>query len=235
MAADVVAFVDDSASPPVRGTLHPAADPSTGDALVLAHGAGSDHDAFLLVSLAEAFARRGLSVLRCDLPFRQERRHGPPARHAAERDRAGLLRAVESVRSRVPGRIMLGGHSYGGRQASMLAAERPGLTAALLLLAYPLHPPRRPATPRTSHFAELRTPILFVHGTRDPFGTIEAVRAAMSAIPARRSLLVVEGGGHELVRPCRRAAAEDLGNKVTTALLDLIADEGASSIRREGW
>ncbi len=77
------------------------------------------------------------------------------------------------MRKMVGGPVILGGHSYGGRQSTMLAAEEPGLVEALLLLSYPLHPPGKPAQPRTAHFPALRTPALFVHGTKDPFGTIE--------------------------------------------------------------
>jgi hypothetical protein len=98
----------------------------------------------------------------------------------------------------VKGRVFAGGHSYGGRQTAMAAAERRDLADGLLLLAYPLHPPRRPDQPRTGFFAEWRTPALFVHGTRDPFGTVEELRAAMARIPARVDLMVVEGAGHDL-------------------------------------
>ena len=69
---------------------------------------------------------------------------------------------------------------------------------ALLLLAYPLHPPRRPSALRTAHFAELRTPALFVHGSRDPFGSLDELEAARQLIPARTALLAVEGAGHDL-------------------------------------
>ena len=74
------------------------------------------------------------------------------------------------LRGRVGGPVVLGGHSYGGRQATMLAAEEPGVAEALLLLSYPLHPPNKPAQLRTAHFPQLRTPALFVSGTKDPFG-----------------------------------------------------------------
>jgi predicted alpha/beta-hydrolase family hydrolase len=96
------------------------------------------------------------------------------------------------------GRLFLGGHSYGGRQSSMLCAEEPELTAGLLLLSYPLHPPRRPEQQRTQHLPDLRTPTLFVHGTRDPFGSIEELQRAIKIIPARTKLLTVEGAGHDL-------------------------------------
>lgn len=183
---------------PVRGYLHSPAD-STGDCLILTHGAGSNCDAFLLVALADAFCAAGLTVLRCDLPFRQSRPHGPPPRGSAERDQQGLRAAIASMSRHAPGRIFLGGHSYGGRQASMLNAAEPELTGRLLLLSYPLHPPRRPTELRTAHFPDLKTPALFVHGTRDGFGSIDELSAAMKLIPARTELLPIAGAGHELM------------------------------------
>jgi hypothetical protein len=171
---------------------------------VLAHGAGSDAEAPLLVTLAGAFAARGLTVLRCDLPFRQASRTGPPSRATAAADREGLRQAVRAIRRLVPGRAFLGGHSYGGRQASLLAADDPTLVAALMLLGYPLRAARRPAPLRTEHFPRLRTPALFVHGSRDPFGSILELRAAIALIPARTALLPVEGASHALI-PSRRA------------------------------
>jgi uncharacterized protein len=95
-------------------------------------------------------------------------------------------------------KIFLGGHSYGGRQSSMLCAGEPELVTGLLLLSYPLHPPRRPEQQRTQHLPDLRTPTLFVHGTRDPFGSIEELQRAMKMIPAKTTLLTVEGAGHDL-------------------------------------
>jgi hypothetical protein len=186
----------------LRGVLH-TPEHATGVGLALTHGAGSDARAPLLVSLARAFCEAGVIVLRYDLPFRVARASGPPAPAAAARDREGVARAVEALRQRVPGRVFAGGHSYGGRQTAMVAAERPGLADGLLLLAYPLHPPRKPEQPRTAFFPEWRTPALFVHGTRDPFGTVEELRAAMERIPARVDLLAVEGAGHDLRQAVR--------------------------------
>src|SRR5277367_6557919 len=163
---------------PVRGFLHrPMV--SGLDGLVLTHGAGANRDAPLLVALEDAFCASGLTVLRCDLPFRQARPHGPPPRGSAERDQQGLRAAVESMRRQFPGHMYLGGHSYGGRQASMLAATEPGLVERLLLLSYPLHPPRRPNELRTAHFPTLQTPALFLLGTRDGFASIHEMTDAL--------------------------------------------------------
>src|SRR5258708_1480126 len=183
---------------PVRGFLHHPPD-SGGDCLVLTHGAGANCNSPLLVMLASTFCASGLTVLRCDLPFRQLRPHGPPQRGSAERDQQGLRAAIASIRRQTSGRVFLGGHSYGGRQASILAASEPGLIDQLLLLSYPLHPPQKPSELRTGHFPSLQTPAMFVHGTRDSFGSIDEVVAALKLIRSRTELLPVTGAGHELV------------------------------------
>jgi len=202
---------------PVRGFLHTPANLG-GDCLVLTHGAGANCTAPLLVALAEAFCASGLTVLRCDLPFRQSRPTGPPPRGSAERDQQGLRRAIDSVRRQTSGRIFLGGHSYGGRQASMLTASEPGITDRLLLLSYPLHPPQRPTELRTAHFPNLKTPALFVHGVRDGFATTEEMVAALQLIPAQTELLSVDGAGHELMAKRNK---DELPKRIVEAFLEL--------------
>ena len=92
----------------------------------------------------------------------------------------------------------------------MLSADEPDLVFGLLLLSYPLHPPLKPEQLRTQHLPNLRTPSLFVHGTRDPFGSIEEIEKVLQVIPAKHKLLEVEGAGH------------DLGSKGKTTNRDLL-------------
>ncbi|MBZ5570293.1 MAG: alpha/beta fold hydrolase [Acidobacteriia bacterium] len=190
-------FTDAAVDPPVRGFLHTPATPAK-DGLVLTHGAGGNAKSALLVALAGAFSQVGFTVLRCDLPFRQARSFGPPRPGDASRDRQGLKNTVAALRKLVPGRVFLGGQSYGGRQASMLCAEEAEVADGLLLLSYPLHAPGKPDQLRTQHLPQLQVPVLFVHGTRDPFGSIEEMQAAIKLVPAKTSLLRVEGAGHDL-------------------------------------
>jgi uncharacterized protein len=171
------------------------------DTLILTHGAGSNRNAPLLVSVDRAISALGIRALRVNLPYRDQRPTGPPRPGDAANDRAGLRDLVLKARAEQTGRVFLGGHSYGGRQASMLAAEEPGLVDHLLLLSYPLHPPRRPSEPRTAHFSSLRTPALFIHGSRDPFGLPEELDLALKLIPAPVTLVVVERAGHDLKSP----------------------------------
>jgi predicted alpha/beta-hydrolase family hydrolase len=126
------------------------------------------------------------------------------------------------MRGLVSGRVFLGGVSYGGRQASMLAAAEPALVDGLLLLSYPLHPPAQPRRLRTEHFALLRAPTLFVHGTRDPFGALPELEAARVLIPARTEVLAVTGG-HELGYSRAAAADVELPARIVSAFVALIA------------
>jgi predicted alpha/beta-hydrolase family hydrolase len=194
----VSSFTHNLRAPAVRGFLHVPASPST-DGLILTHGAGANCEAPLLVALATAFCESGMTVLRCDLAFRQLRPLGPPPRGSAERDQDGLRHAVEAIRQEVAGRVFMGGHSYGGRLSTMLAASQPELIDGLLLLSYPLHPPKKPEQPRTAHFPSLRTPAFFIHGSRDGMGRIEEMEEAVKLIPARTMLMPIDRAGHELV------------------------------------
>jgi predicted alpha/beta-hydrolase family hydrolase len=190
----------------VRGVLH-RPDAVATEALVLAHGASSNANAPLLVNACRFFCEAGYLCLRIDLPFRQRRPSGSPFPAIAATDREGLREAVEALRKLGTARVILGGHSYGGRQATMLAAEDSSTASLLLLFSYPLHPPGKPEQLRTAHLPQLRIPSVFVHGTRDPFGTIEEMRAALKLIPARTELLETSGG-HDMRRPPLAEALE---------------------------
>ena len=159
-----VETVDEGA---VHGFLHRPASVSFASpvaTLALTHGAGSNCDTVLLRAVADGFAAAGVQVLRFDLAFRVRRASGPPHPSRAAEDRAGIAEVIAAVRKdySVPGPVLLGGHSYGGRQASMLAAENPGLVDGLVLLSYPLHPPKKPEKLRTEHLPDLNTPTVVV-------------------------------------------------------------------------
>lgn len=181
----------------VEGVAHwPDSAPAGG--LALAHGAGSNCHAPWLVALAGEFARRGYAVLRCNLPFRQLRPAGPPRPADAGRDREGLRAAARWLSETGIAGVWLGGHSYGGRQASLLAAEDPAGLRGLLLCSYPLHPPGKPDQLRTAHLPSLRIPVLAVQGSKDTFGGAVEVEDAFRSIPAERRVMEVPDASHDL-------------------------------------
>jgi predicted alpha/beta-hydrolase family hydrolase len=207
-----IPFDDLNRDPAIHGYLHVPARP-TGKAVVLTHGAGADCESKLLVEMSNALAESGFTVLRFDLPFRRERPHGPPSPSSAARDRDGMRCAVSIMREQKNSHVFLGGHSYGGRQATMLASEEPELAEGLLLLSYPLHPPRKPNQLRTGHFPKLTTPAFFVHGTRDPFGTTAEMTSSLELIPGSHAMLEVDGAGHDLLT---KKTAKELPSRVVS-------------------
>ncbi len=214
MALERIETAGDS---PVRGALHAAAGR---DGLVLTHGAAGNMDTPLLVAVAEGLAAKGVWVLRCNLPYRQARPGGPPSPSGAPRDRNGLRAALGVLRERVPGRLFLGGHSYGGRMASILVAEEPTLVSGLLLQSYPLHPPGKPNDLRTAHLPDIRVPTLFVHGATDAFASTAELAAARALIRVRTATLEINGG-HDLGWSARRPDKQ-LPEKIAAAFLELV-------------
>jgi hypothetical protein len=139
-------------------------------------------------------------------------------RGSDKRDREGIAAAIAFLKQQPSTRTFAGGHSYGGRQTSMLLAEQPGLVDGLLLLSYPLHPPKKPEQLRTAHLPDLRTPALFVSGSRDGFGTMDELTEALKLIPARTKLMPIEGAGHELLS---KKNTEELTKKIVAAFAEM--------------
>ena len=165
--------------------------------VALTHGAGGSRESPLLVALCDEWARRGWLAIRYNLPYRRRRPKGPPSGSAAT-DQAGIAEAIAAARTLCAGPLIAGGHSYGGRLTSMLVAEQPGVADELTLFSYPLHPPGKPERQRTEHFGSITVPTVFTHGSSDPFGSLEELRAAVALIGAPTAIVEVSGAGHDL-------------------------------------
>lgn len=180
--------------------------PSTPGAptLVLAHGAGAGHDHPWMRRVAERLAERGVRVVTFDFPYRAEGRKVPDPGPVLEQAYAEVWRNVATG----GGRTFAGGKSMGGRIASQAAAG--GLfappAAGLVFFGYPLHPPGKPDQRRDRHLPSIVVPMLFLHGTRDPFGSPDEMRALVDRLPAAR-LELVDAGDHSLVTPKRQDPA----------------------------
>lgn len=180
----------------ITGVAHQPA----GDALgvvVLTHGAGGSRESPLLVGLCDEWARRGWLAVRFNLPYRRRRPKGPPSGSGAV-DREGIAEAVAVAGTLVDGPVIAGGHSYGGRQTSMAVADEALSVDVLTLFSYPVHPPGKPERARTEHLPRITVPTVFTHGTSDPFGTIDEVRAAAALISAPAEIVEVRGARHDL-------------------------------------
>jgi uncharacterized protein len=183
----------------IAGIAHRPHDTPAG-VVVLTHGAGGNRDSSLLQKVCDEWARRGWLAVRYNLPYRRRRATGPPSGSAAT-DRAGIVEAIALCRGLAGGPLITGGHSYGGRQTSMVIAGAqllPIKTDLLALFSYPVHPPGKPERPRTEHLPQITVPTVFTHGTSDPFGTIAEVRDAAALIGAPTEVVEVAGARHDL-------------------------------------
>jgi predicted alpha/beta-hydrolase family hydrolase len=166
--------------------------------ILLTHGAGSDANSKFLVELDEALTAEGAFVRRYTLPFRQLGKMPNPK--VAVEDREGLRQELERLRTERGGTIVAAGHSYGGRQITMLASEQPEVADRIVAMSYPLHPPNKPGQLRTQHFPTLLTPLLIVQGTRDEFGSREELELATQQIRGPKQLVFLEGERHSFRR-----------------------------------
>jgi predicted alpha/beta-hydrolase family hydrolase len=180
----------------IAGIAHQPDGPPRG-VVVLTHGAGGSRESPLLGRICDEWARRGWLAIRYNLPYRRRRPKGPPSGSAAG-DREGIVEAITLARTLAGGPLLAGGHSYGGRQTSMVVADNATAVDALTLFSYPLHPPGKPERLRTEHFGSIAVPTVFTHGTSDPFGTPDELRAAAALIPAATEIVEVTGARHDL-------------------------------------
>lgn len=228
----------------IDGVAHePSGSPA--GVVVLTHGAGGDKDSPMLVAVCGEWARQGWLAVRYNLPYRRRRPTGPPPGSAAA-DQAGVIEAITLARELAgalgggPGGrpVIAGGHSYGGRLTSMAVAGDPATApaaasagepaaapdpdpavAGLTLFSYPLHPPGRPDRPRTAHLGAIAVPTVFVHGSRDPFGSIGELRSAAALIPAPTEIVEISGARHDL-----RSKVTDVPALAVAAALRLCGD-----------
>jgi len=173
--------------------------------LILAHGAGAPADSAFMEALSFALSREGIGTVRFEFPYMQKRRLDGKKRPP---DREPVLleyfsRVVDEVRGDLGAgiRVLVGGKSMGGRMASILASQREGIDG-VACYGYPFHPPGKPDRWRTGHFQELKSPMLVLQGTRDPFGKPAEMVGREKELEAIQ-LHWLEGGNHDF-QPLKR-------------------------------
>ena len=188
--------------------------------VVIAHGAGAGMDHPFLLGFAAALQAAGLHALRFTFPYIEAGRRMPgPAAHALLTWRA----VTAAARQRGSGSVFACGKSYGGRMASMAAAEEPGLdVAGLAYLGYPLHPPGKPEKPRIEHLPAVAQPQLFVEGTNDPF--VQPLAQLEEAVASCRSARIawIDGGGHSFEVKGRKQAPAEIGASLAPLVAEFV-------------
>jgi predicted alpha/beta-hydrolase family hydrolase len=190
-------------------------------AFILAHGAGAGQKSPFMVRFATGMADRGITTATFDFAYIEAKKSVP--------DRAPVLEqrwrdVVEEARSNKDFKnlpLAIGGKSMGGRIASHIAAQGVEGVSALVFLGYPLHPPGKPDQRRDAHLPSIKERMLFVQGSKDPFGTSAEIDALLPSLK-RATLRIVPGGDHSFKVPGKQAqkdaAIEEIMNDVATFL-----------------
>lgn len=185
--------------------------------IAIAHGAGAGMGHPFLRGIADAFAAAGIATLRFNFPYVEAGRRMPgPAVHALA---TWAAVAAEAARMLPGARFVAAGKSYGGRMASMAAADGTIAPAALVYLGYPLHPPGRPEKPRAAHLPSITAPQLFVEGTDDPFIQPREQFDDVIATCRRADVLWVDGGGHSFEVKGVKRSADEVGASLAAPVL----------------
>jgi len=184
--------------------------------LVLAHGAGAPMDSRWMDDMAALLGDRGIRVARFEFAYMAARREGvrrPNPRAEAVLDEYRAV--VEQLRGETDAVPVIGGKSFGGRVASMIADEEhaAGRIRGLVCLGYPFHPMGKPEQLRTAHLARLATPTLVCQGERDVMGTREEV-AGYELSPAI-AFSWAPDGDHDLTP--RKASGRTLADNLAAA------------------
>jgi predicted alpha/beta-hydrolase family hydrolase len=189
----------------------PERDYALGATYVMAPGASLGHDSKFLVTFGELLSERGLDVVSFNFPFLQRGSKRPDGMPKLEQCFRAVMNKVAATPALAHQPLLAGGKSMGGRIASFLAARPDGFeqpVAGLIFLGYPLHPPQRPEQLRVVHLPDVKVPMLFVQGTRDPFGTPLQLDPVLSTLETPARIHRVMGGDHSFGLPRKWAGAE---------------------------
>jgi uncharacterized protein len=204
---------------------HAAARDRAGITLILAPGAGAGQTSAFMVNFATGLNARGIDLVTFDFLYSEERRRIPDPNDRLEACWRAVIAAVRERTKPGPEALALaiGGKSMGGRIASQVAAAGIGDLTGLVLLGYPLHPPGRPDRLRASHLTQVKTPMLFVQGTRDALGTADELRPIITQLDPPADLHVIEGGDHSFKVPKRSGVSPEhvfgaIQDRITTWL-----------------
>jgi len=188
--------------------------------LVLAHGAGAGMEHPFLQAVAEGFAARHIATLRYQFPYMEQGSKRPDRPALAI---ATVRAAVGEAAKQMPSlRLFAGGKSFGGRMTSQAQAEAPLVAVkGLVFLGFPLHAAGKPSAERGDHLARIKTPMLFLQGTRDTLADLSLLAPLVQKLGPSATLLEFEGADHSfhVLKKSGRTAAE-----VLSALLDKAAD-----------
>jgi uncharacterized protein len=162
--------------------------------MVLAHGAGAGMDHIFMTTLSQLLSEQGIATLRFNFPFTENKKGRPDTPAVAHKAIEAAISKAKKLYTALP--LFVAGKSFGGRMTSqyLSANPDPGIKG-IIFYGFPLHPPGKPSTERAEHLKQVKTPMLFLQGTKDELATWKLMEATCASLKLA-TLVKITGANH---------------------------------------
>jgi len=183
--------------------------------MTLAHGAGAGMHHSFMVTLSQSLSEAGIATMRFNFPFTENKKGRPDTPAVAHQTIEAAILKAHKLFPKLP--LFVAGKSFGGRMTSQCLAVHPNdLVKGIIFYGFPLHAPGKPSIERAEHLKDVRSPMLFLQGSRDEFATWKLIEKVTSSLPLAE-LIKIEGANHGF-----KAGKQDIIKLLTTITKDWI-------------
>jgi len=183
--------------------------------MTLAHGAGAGMNHSFMIELARSLSEEGIATLRFNFPFMENKKGRPDTPAIAHQAIETAILKAQKLFPNLP--LFVAGKSFGGRMTSQYLSAQPHKEIkGVIFYGFPLHPPGKPSIERAEHLNDVRSPMLFIQGTKDEFATGNLIDSVCSSLPLAE-LVKIEGANHAF-----KAGKQDTMKLLTTITKDWI-------------
>ena len=162
--------------------------------LVFAHGAGAGMGHAFMLNVSKSLAENKIGTVRFNFPYMENKKGRPDVPAVAEKTIESVLNEVRGLYPET--KLFAGGKSFGGRMSSgYVSKANPDFVRGIVFFGFPLHAPGKPSVDRADHLSKIKTPMLFLQGTRDALADLTLVKQVIGTLPSA-TLKIFEGGDH---------------------------------------
>lgn len=187
--------------------------------VTLAHGAGAGMHHSFMVMLAQSLSEQGIATLRFNFPFVENKKGRPDTPAVAHQTIETAITKAQKLYPDLP--LFAAGKSFGGRMTSQyMSTHSNDAVKGIIFYGFPLHPPGKPSIERAEHLKEVKTPMLFLSGSKDEFATWKLIEKVCSSLPLAE-LVKIEGANHGF-----KAGKQDIMKLLITITNEWIEKKG---------
>jgi len=162
--------------------------------ITLAHGAGAGMNHSFMVTLAQLLSEQSIATMRFNFPFTENKKGRPDLPAVAHKTIEAAISKAKELFPDLP--LFAAGKSFGGRMSSQYLSAHPDASVkGIIFYGFPLHPLGKPSTERAEHLKDVKTPMLFLQGTKDELATWDLIESVCASLPLA-TLVKIEGANH---------------------------------------